>query len=418
MFLLPLLVLNDTNELDAAARGRGLLDRVHPGHRAHPGLHRALDGPGARVLPRRRAAHRRRAVGGGQGLSAAGPNPVLPGCTPTRSVCRVGGDLYLVASSFEYFPGIPIFHGRDVWSWRPLGHALDRRSQLTSPACRARAGSTRRRCATTTGPSISSRRWPGGAASWCGRRTRAGRGPTRPGSTRRASTRRWRSSTAAMLYTRNGPGSDPDHPFIYQAELRGLETGRPRSAGAPRVIWRGTGGIWPEAPHLFRRGGWLVPAHRGGRHELRALGRGRPGARPLRAVRAVPARPAADPPRRPRATRCRRRARRPGGARGRLLAGRAARDADRRRPPPALGRETFAVELDWGDDGWPRIARHRIPLGPGPRFRAGGVSRRRVDMFGGGSRSRMVFLRDPDPLSWSVADGWWFAPPRQLGDAR
>jgi beta-xylosidase len=41
-------------------------------------------------------------------------NPVLPGFHPDPSVCRVGSDYYLVTSSFEYFPGVPIFHSRDL----------------------------------------------------------------------------------------------------------------------------------------------------------------------------------------------------------------------------------------------------------------------------------------------------------------
>jgi xylan 1,4-beta-xylosidase len=48
-------------------------------------------------------------------------NPVLPGFHPDPSVCRVGRDFYLVTSSFEYFPGVPIFHSRDLVAWRQLG---------------------------------------------------------------------------------------------------------------------------------------------------------------------------------------------------------------------------------------------------------------------------------------------------------
>jgi alpha-N-arabinofuranosidase len=57
-------------------------------------------------------------------------NPILPGFYPDPSVCRVGGDYYLVTSTFEYFPGLPIFHSRDLVNWRQIGHVLDRPSQL------------------------------------------------------------------------------------------------------------------------------------------------------------------------------------------------------------------------------------------------------------------------------------------------
>ncbi|WP_166238633.1 glycoside hydrolase family 43 protein [Paenibacillus turpanensis] len=57
-------------------------------------------------------------------------NPILSGCYPDPSVCRVGEDYYMVTSTFEYFPGVPIFHSKDLVNWRQLGHVLDRPSQL------------------------------------------------------------------------------------------------------------------------------------------------------------------------------------------------------------------------------------------------------------------------------------------------
>ncbi|GHH29381.1 glycoside hydrolase family 43 protein [Lentzea cavernae] len=61
-------------------------------------------------------------------------NPVLPGMHPDPSVCRVGDDYYLVCSSFEYFPGIPVFHSRDLVRWKQIGNALDRPGQLSLTA--------------------------------------------------------------------------------------------------------------------------------------------------------------------------------------------------------------------------------------------------------------------------------------------
>ena len=57
-------------------------------------------------------------------------NPVIAGFHPDPSVCRAGQDYYLACSSFEYFPGVPIFHSRDLVHWRQLGNALDRTAQL------------------------------------------------------------------------------------------------------------------------------------------------------------------------------------------------------------------------------------------------------------------------------------------------
>ena len=57
-------------------------------------------------------------------------NPILPGFHPDPSICRVDNDFYLVTSSFSFFPGVPIFHSRDLAHWEQLGYVLDRSSQL------------------------------------------------------------------------------------------------------------------------------------------------------------------------------------------------------------------------------------------------------------------------------------------------
>ena len=44
-------------------------------------------------------------------------NPVLPGFHADPSVCRVGDDFYLVNSTFQYFPGVPVFHSKDLVNW-------------------------------------------------------------------------------------------------------------------------------------------------------------------------------------------------------------------------------------------------------------------------------------------------------------
>ncbi len=67
-------------------------------------------------------------------------NPVLPGFYPDPSICRVGDDYYLVTSTFEYFPGLPIFHSRDLVHWHPIGHVLDRPSQLDLDGLRSSHG--------------------------------------------------------------------------------------------------------------------------------------------------------------------------------------------------------------------------------------------------------------------------------------
>ncbi len=57
-------------------------------------------------------------------------NPVIPGFFPDPSVCRVGDTFYLVCSSFQFFPGVPLFESRDLINWTQIGHVLTRASQL------------------------------------------------------------------------------------------------------------------------------------------------------------------------------------------------------------------------------------------------------------------------------------------------
>jgi hypothetical protein len=51
-------------------------------------------------------------------------NPVIPGFNPDPSVIRVGEDFYLVTSSFEFFPGVPLYHSRNLSDWALIGHCL------------------------------------------------------------------------------------------------------------------------------------------------------------------------------------------------------------------------------------------------------------------------------------------------------
>ena len=57
-------------------------------------------------------------------------NPILAGYYPDPSICRAGDDFYLVNSSFAFYPGLPIFHSKDLLNWKQIGYALDRPEQL------------------------------------------------------------------------------------------------------------------------------------------------------------------------------------------------------------------------------------------------------------------------------------------------
>lgn len=57
-------------------------------------------------------------------------NPVLAGYYPDPSICRAGDDYYIVNSSFAYYPGLPLFHSRDLLNWKQVGYAMNRPEQL------------------------------------------------------------------------------------------------------------------------------------------------------------------------------------------------------------------------------------------------------------------------------------------------
>jgi xylan 1,4-beta-xylosidase len=57
-------------------------------------------------------------------------NPILPGFNPDPSICRVGEDVYIATSTFEWYPGVQIHHSRDLVNWRLVSRPLNRPEQL------------------------------------------------------------------------------------------------------------------------------------------------------------------------------------------------------------------------------------------------------------------------------------------------
>lgn len=175
-------------------------------------------------------------------------NPVIPGFHPDPSVCRVGEDYYLVTSSFDYFPGVPVFHSKDLVNWEQIGHCLTRASQLKLGKC-----------------------WSSGGIY--------------------APTIRYHNGTFYMITTNvsdkgnfivhsknpAGEWSDPvwlkqggiDPSLYFEGDKCYMvsnpdnticlceinpETGEQLTQS--KAIWQGTGGRYPEAPHIYNKDGW------------------------------------------------------------------------------------------------------------------------------------------------------------------
>ncbi|WP_294962022.1 glycoside hydrolase family 43 protein [uncultured Flavobacterium sp.] len=57
-------------------------------------------------------------------------SPILQGCYPDPAITRKGDDYYMVCSSFAMFPGVPIFHSKDLVNWTDLGGVLNKVSEF------------------------------------------------------------------------------------------------------------------------------------------------------------------------------------------------------------------------------------------------------------------------------------------------
>ena len=67
-------------------------------------------------------------------------NPVVRGFYPDPSACYANGRFYLVTSSFQYFPGVPLFESEDLVNWTQIGHVLTRPGQVMLTGVRASGG--------------------------------------------------------------------------------------------------------------------------------------------------------------------------------------------------------------------------------------------------------------------------------------
>ena len=186
-------------------------------------------------------------------------NPILPGFHPDPSICRAGEDYFIVNSSFAYFPGVPLFHSRDLVNWRQVGHCLTRPSQLPLEHARPSGG--------IFAPSI--RFHEGTFYMITTNVTRGGNFYV----TARDPFGEWSDPVwlkqggidPSLLFdqghvymTSTGFSSSPENPkaripSIQQSEI---DIANGNLLTEPRPIWNGTGGSFPEGPHLYHIDGW------------------------------------------------------------------------------------------------------------------------------------------------------------------
>ena len=193
--------------------------------------------------------------------------PILPGLHPDPTICKVGGDYYLANSSFEYFPGAPLFRSGDLLEWTQVGNILDRRSQflhgLDGPSTGI-YGSTLRHhdgrfwFITTNvsdfdhGQVILSTDDP--ANGWSD--------PVFvPGAVGIDPDVCWDEDGTCYL-TWNALNFEDGGRGIRQAPI---DLGTGRLLGSDYAVWQGTGMVAPEGPHLYRIGDfWYLFLAEGG----------------------------------------------------------------------------------------------------------------------------------------------------------
>lgn len=81
------------------------------------------DAAPALPAPARRGPDNQRIADRGDGTFL---NPVVAGDRPDPAILKDGEDYFLTFSTFDAYPGLTIWHSRDLVNWRPLGPALTR----------------------------------------------------------------------------------------------------------------------------------------------------------------------------------------------------------------------------------------------------------------------------------------------------
>lgn len=175
-------------------------------------------------------------------------NPVIPGFYPDPSVICVDDTFYCVTSSFQYFPAVPIFKSTDLIHWTQIGNVLDRQEQVNLTNCNSYGG--------IYAPTI---RYNNGTYYMITTNVTNGgnffvtaTSPYGPWSDPIFVKEGWIDPS---LYFEDGKcyvTSNP-HDAIYLWEID-LKTGE--ALTSPQCIWGGTGGRYPEAPHIYKKDGY------------------------------------------------------------------------------------------------------------------------------------------------------------------
>jgi beta-xylosidase len=180
-------------------------------------------------------------------------NPVLPGWHSDPSCISVEGILYCVTSTFIAFPGLPIYASNDLTNWKLIGHVWNRDSQI--------AGASWTITSAEHGMYAATIRHHNGSFYVICELLGTSNGTI---GTLFSTTNIWDETKWSDAVRFSPPAIDPDLFWdddgkVYMAtetvnlQEIDLATG---ALTPPQVIWGGTGGVWPEGPHIYKKDGY------------------------------------------------------------------------------------------------------------------------------------------------------------------
>lgn len=175
-------------------------------------------------------------------------NPVIPGFHPDPSVCKADDGYYLVNSSFQYFPGVPLFYSRDLVNWEQIGNCLSRESQVDLSGANSGSG--------IFAPTI---RYYDGTFYMVTTNVSGGGNfivhTTDPRGEWSEPVWLKQGGIDPSLYFEDGKCYMVSNPGGY-IELCEINPKTGEQLSQSKKIWNGTGGRYPEGPHIYKKDGW------------------------------------------------------------------------------------------------------------------------------------------------------------------
>ena len=289
--------------------------------------------------------------------------PVVPGFHPDPSICRVGDTYWMVHSSFEYAPGVPLYRSSDLRSWEQVGHVLARPSQLDVSAAPGSGGITACTIRHHDGRfwMVTTNLADGGWQTLVTAEDPLGEWsePVRMPEVRGIDPDLAWDDDGTLLVSYAGFGANGPAGVVQQA----VDPVTGAALSERRHLWQGTGGKFPEGPHLYRVGDlWYLLIAEGGTERGHAVTIAR-GPSPQGPFEPCPDNPLLTARGTDSAVQNTGHAdlvERPDGSWAIVFHGVRPRGAS----PEfhVLGRETFAAEVEWVD-GWPRLGEWLTPPG-------------------------------------------------------